>query len=87
MVQPPSESTLEWCRKLLTGEHEVLVFSPKEDSRRLEEVGLLPGLGHLGCKPSTTVTIRTLIVRVLIDEIESHPHHIIISSNHIFIMF
>eukprot|EP00434_Breviolum_minutum_P005785 symbB.v1.2.005100.t1/scaffold234.1/size257806/19 len=44
MVQPPSESTLEWCRKLLTGEHEVLVFSPKEDSRRLEEVGLLPGV-------------------------------------------
>ena len=45
MVQPPCESTLDWCRKLLTGEHEVLVFSPKEDSRRLEEVGLLPGLG------------------------------------------
>eukprot|EP00438_Fugacium_kawagutii_P001338 Skav226322 [mRNA] locus=scaffold3301:635617:652993:- [translate_table: standard] len=44
MVQPPSESTLEWCRKLLTGEHEVLVFSPKEDSRRLEQVGLLPGV-------------------------------------------
>lgn len=43
MVQPPSESTLEWCRKLLTGVHEVLVFSPKEDSRRLEQVGLLPG--------------------------------------------
>jgi|Cyp2metagenome_2_1107375.scaffolds.fasta_scaffold447037_1 hypothetical protein len=45
MVQPPCESTLDWCRKLLTGKHEVLVFSPKEDSRRLEEVGLLPGLG------------------------------------------
>ncbi|CAL1170147.1 unnamed protein product, partial [Cladocopium goreaui] len=44
MVQPPCESTLDWCRKLLTGKHEVLVFSPKEDSRRLEEVGLLPGV-------------------------------------------
>ena len=81
-MQPPSESTLEWCRKLLTGEHEVLVFSPKEDSRRLEEVGLLPGLGHLGLKPSTNGGNQHFGSQSFIDETMNPHNYAIISHIH-----